>query len=106
MWNLVFLMVKGALEPVWFENLELILGLVITVAAVVLCVVMLVRSRNRYRYCPKCRSATEMGWRTEKRGISNPRVRVNRKGMKFSTGVNNIAVIRCPSCGWEIDLGK
>jgi hypothetical protein len=47
-----------------------------------------------------------MGWRSEKRGISNPRVRIKGSGIKFSTGVDKIAVLRCPQCGWEIDLGK
>ena len=102
----LFLAIKGLPERFQFENLELILSLVVAVPAVVLCIVMLMRSRKRYRYCPKCRSMTEIGWRTEKRGIANPRVRVNGKGIRFTTGVEKIAVIRCPGCGWEIDLGK
>ena len=102
----LFLVVKTLPENMWYKHLALMLGALLGVSMLVLCVVMLLRSRKRYRYCPKCRSATEIGWRTEHHGLSNPRFRAGRKGIRFDVGVEKIAVIRCPGCGWEIDLGK
>ena len=93
-------------ERIRFENLETILSLVLVVSCVVLCAVVLIRSRKRYKFCPKCRSATEIGWRTEKHGLSSPKIRVRVKGIRVGFGSEKIAVIRCPGCGWEIDLGK
>ena len=105
----VLWLAKPLPEKNWGEKLDLIVGIlgaVIMAVVVIWMVVSTVRSYRRNRFCPSCRIKMVMGWRTEKRGFSNPRVRISGKGIKFSTGVDKIAVLRCPKCGREIDLGK
>ena len=105
----VLWLVKPLPEKNWGEKLDMIVGIlgaVIMTIVVIWTVVSTVRSYRRNRFCPSCRTKMVLAWRTEKRGISNPRVRISGKGIKFSTSVDKIAVLRCPECGWEIDLGK
>ncbi len=102
----LFLAVKGLPENTWYKYLDEIVGIAVMAVVVIWTIVSTIRSYRRNRFCPGCRTKMVMGWRTEKRGISNPRVRVNGSGIKFSTGVDKIAVLRCPKCGREIDLGK
>lgn len=106
-------MAKALPEKSWIKNMDMLLsnmGMIVggAIMAVVMVwtVVSTIKSYRRNRFCPNCRTKMVISWRTEKRGISNPRVRINGKGIKFSTGVDKIAVLRCPNCGREIDLGK
>ena len=98
--------VKALPEKNWVQNIDAIVGVAIMAVVMVWTVVSTIKSYRRNRFCPNCRTKMEMDWRTEKRGLSNPRVRIKGSGIKFSTGVDKIAVLRCPKCGREIDLGK
>ena len=98
--------VKALPEKNWVQNIDAIVGVAIMAVVMVVAVVIKIKSYRRNRFCPNCRTKMVMTWRTEKRGLSNPRVRIKGSGIKFSTGVDKIAVLRCPQCGREIDLGK
>jgi hypothetical protein len=47
-----------------------------------------------------------LGWRTEKKDPRKERVTFGGKRVIAGTVTNYIPVLRCPKCGWEIDLGK
>jgi hypothetical protein len=47
-----------------------------------------------------------LGWRTEKKYPRKERVTFGGKRVIAGTVTNYIPVLRCPKCGWEIDLGK
>ena len=98
--------VKALPEKNWVQNIDTFVGVAIMAVVMVWTVVSTIKSYRRNRFCPNCRTKMEMDWRTEKRGLSNPRVRIKGSGIKFSTGVDKIAVLRCPQCGREIDFGK
>ena len=105
--------VKALPEKNWIKNMDMLLsnmgmivGVAIMAVVMVWTVVSTIKSYRRNRFCPSCRTKMVMTWQTEKRGLSNPRVRIKGSGIKISTGVDKIAVLRCPKCGREIDLGK
>ena len=99
-------LVKPLPEKTWLYHIDEIVMITAGAGLLLYILINLFLSYRRNRFCPNCRTKMVMGWRTEKRGISNPRVRIKGSGIKFSTGVDKIAVLRCPQCGWEIDLGK
>jgi len=103
----VFWMIKPLPEKNWGKNLDaIVIGTIIAVFLVV-CLVRLIRSYMRNRYCACCRSKTVLGMRTEKRSASTGFKRFGGKwhfGRTYGTAA--IVVLRCPKCGFEIELGK
>ena len=88
-------------------------SLVCIAAAVVIIlftVVKLVGSYRRNRFCPCCGTKTKIDWRTEKSDPTWGRITLARKRITLrfgrGTGFHSVAVVRCPQCGFEIDLGK
>ena len=81
-------------------------GLLMFLGVAVYMIVRLVRSRKKYRFCPRCGCGTVLSWHTEKIDARKKWVRV---GLKWHYGgfvIQKTAKVRCPGCGWEIDLGK
>ena len=81
-------------------------GLLTLLGVAVYMIGRLVRNRKKYRFCPQCGCCTELSWHTEKIDARKKWVRV---GLKWHYGrfvIQKTAKIRCPGCGWEIDLGK
>ena len=95
--------VKALPENNWSEKLELILVLSLVAVVLVCSAVSIFISYRRNRFCTCCHSKTVLGLRTEKRP---PGKKLTRFGGKWVYGDVTVVVLRCPKCGWEIDLGK
>jgi len=85
------------------EQAAVILGII---GAVAICIIVMCHSRKKYRYCPKCGCGTELGWHTEKTNAKKKWVRVGDEWQYGGFVSQKTAIIRCPGCGWEINLGK
>lgn len=90
----------------WPEDLDRIVILSVAAAILIYTAVRFFLSYRCNRFCTCCRSKTVLGWRTEKIDARNRWVRIGSKWHYGGVVYQKIAVIRCPQCGWEIDLGK
>lgn len=102
----VLWLIKPLPEVNWGENLEAILTWTVIAVVFICCTVPLILSYRRNRYCAYCRSKTKLGWRTEKIDARRKWVRVGSKWHYGGFVIQKTVTIRCPRCGWEIDLGK
>lgn len=102
----LFWLVKPLPENTWLEYIDRILVLFIGAVILIYIAVRLVVSYRRNRFCTYCRGKTVLGLRTEKIDARKRWVRVGGKWHYGGVIVQKIVVIRCPQCGWEIDLGK
>lgn len=75
-------------------------------AGVVYTIIRMARSRRKYRYCPKCGCGTETCWHTEKIDASKKWIRIGNRWQYGGHVTQKTAIIRCPGCGWEINLGR
>jgi hypothetical protein len=101
-----FLAVVGLPEKTWGKNLGQILGVAFFAVIFISCAVTMIRSYRQNRFCPCCSTKMTLGWRTEKKDPRKERVTFGGKRVIAGTVTNYIPVLRCPKCGWEIDLGK
>ena len=99
----IFLAVKVLPENNWYQSIDLIVHLVLFVAPFLVIGVILYRSFRRNRYCPRCRTKTVLSSRVKEHP---PGKKFTRFGSRWVYGDVKIVVLRCPKCGWEIDLGK
>ena len=90
----------------WGEKGQQAAIIVFFVSAGTVSVIAMCCSRKKYRYCPKCGCGTELSWHTEKIDARKKWVRVGSKWHYGSFVTQKTAIIRCPGCGWEINLGK
>ena len=90
-------------ENTWYKNIDLIVSLTLFAVPFLAIAVMMYRSFRRNRYCPRCRTKTVLSSRVKERP---PGKKFTRLGGEWVYGDVKIVVLRCPKCGWEIDLGK
>ena len=88
------------------HNLGVILSIGLALIIILPCVIVLFASYRRNRVCPRCQAKTVLGWHTEKIDARRKWVRFGGKWHYGGVLIQKTAVIRCPACGWEINLGE